>query len=175
MTPVEAVLATAEPEMVPVSPEANTATSPGPPTKAAGHRPGQVDDKVAGAGAQQKGAEEDEHEDEGGRDPGDVAENSIIAVDRTKQDGLGAQAAELEHPVDQTAPPPHIGQCHDDEDGDDPAGGTAGEFDGGKDQGDAGDPLTGVEPDPALVDGILHADQIQGGTGGQQPQTDIDR
>lgn len=32
MTPVEAVLATADPEMVPVRPEASTATSPGPPT-----------------------------------------------------------------------------------------------------------------------------------------------
>ncbi len=31
MTPVETVLAIAEPEMVPVSPEAITATSPGPP------------------------------------------------------------------------------------------------------------------------------------------------
>ena len=32
ITPVEAVLATAEPEIVPVRPEAKTATSPGPPT-----------------------------------------------------------------------------------------------------------------------------------------------
>ncbi len=31
-TPVEAVLATAEPEIVPISPEAITATRPGPPT-----------------------------------------------------------------------------------------------------------------------------------------------
>ena len=31
MTPVDAVLAMADPEIVPVSPEANTATSPGPP------------------------------------------------------------------------------------------------------------------------------------------------
>ena len=31
MTPVEAVLATAEPEIVPVRPEAMTATMPGPP------------------------------------------------------------------------------------------------------------------------------------------------
>ena len=33
MTPVDAVLATAEPEIVPVRPEAKTATRPGPPTK----------------------------------------------------------------------------------------------------------------------------------------------
>ena len=32
MTPVEAVLATADPEIVPVRPDAITATIPGPPT-----------------------------------------------------------------------------------------------------------------------------------------------
>ena len=32
ITPVDAVLAMAEPEIVPVRPEATTATSPGPPT-----------------------------------------------------------------------------------------------------------------------------------------------
>ena len=104
MTPVDAVLAIAEPEMVPVRPEATTATSPGPPTSLPAMARRHVDDEIAGARANQESAENDEQKHIGRRDPGNAAEQRVVAVDRAETTWSPRTARERRTPRRSTTP-----------------------------------------------------------------------
>ena len=126
MVPVETVLATAEPDTVPVNAEPNTATRPGSTDEPPGGRAGEVDDELAGTGADEKGAEDDEHEDEGRADPGDRPEHAgDLDIGSEKSVVSHVRPGNLNTPGIKRPEPGHVGQedqGHDrDEDARDPS------------------------------------------------------
>ncbi len=144
---------------------------------AADHAPGdgagQVDDELTGAGTEQKGTEQDEHEHVAGRDAGDGAEQGVVTVDAAEQNGFRAQTGKFEDPADLCPPPANITQGDDDQHRDKPAGHPPGEFQGTENQDDAGHPLAGEHAYAARVDGVFHGDQVESRPGGEKPQQDI--
>ena len=78
MIPVDAVLATAEPDMVPVSPRCDHRNEGGPSPEPAGDDPGEFDHEVGGSRDDQEAAEDHEERDVGRGDGGDDSEHALV-------------------------------------------------------------------------------------------------
>ena len=104
MTPVETVFATAEPLVVPVSAEANTATKPGPPTKRPAMARARSTMNMPRARAHEEGAENDEEIDIGRRNQRDRTEHPLIRQDRAEEERVEREPGKTEEPPTEVGP-----------------------------------------------------------------------
>ena len=174
ITPVVTTLATEEPEIEPIRPEASTATWPGPADEAAGGDAREVDHEVAGARAQQEGAEQHEHVDVGRGDLRDRPEHAVQPVVAAVEHGLPGEAGEVEHAARVLAPPGDVGDRNHGHDRDGQPRGPARELDREQHRDRAEHPVADAEGLAAVVQGLLEQDQIDRRGQGEQAEDEVE-
>ncbi len=175
MTPVETVLATAEPDTVPVSAEPITATRPGPPTnRPATARARSMTKSPAGARPHKECAEQNEHEHESRRDPGDGSEHARDLEIAAEQRGLEGQPGKLEDAADEGAPPDDVGESDHDQHRNKPACGSSCKLERQNDGNDGEHPVRPDVVHPTVVKGVNHEHDVNGARESRYRDDDVE-